>query len=123
MMPEFVEVTVRIIADLDEEDEDLARLATRLRSELRDLDVLDVVSRAPAKTPEDAKGLGAALGWLIIRIGRDPLRTVVTAVIEWALRSDRSVEVTLDGDTLKLGRATRDQQEQLVNAWLGRHAS
>jgi hypothetical protein len=122
-MPELTaDVTVRIIGDPGEE-ENLALLTARLRSELRDLDVCDVEPPASPETPDDAKGLGAALGWLVIRMGRDPLRTVLAAIVDWALRNDHLVEVTIDGDTLKLGRATREQQEQVVNTWLTRHAS
>ena len=36
-------------------------------------------------------------------------------------RNDRVVEVTEGGDTLKLGRATREQQEKIIDAWLARH--
>ena len=36
-------------------------------------------------------------------------------------RNDREVMVTLGGDTLELHRATVEQQEEIINAWLARH--
>jgi hypothetical protein len=34
-----------------------------------------------------------------------------------------AVEVTIDGDTLKVTGATAEQQEQIINVWLARHAA
>ena len=42
-------------------------------------------------------------------------------VADWACGSGRTVEVSLDGDTLKLGRVTREEQQELTRAWLARH--
>jgi hypothetical protein len=36
-------------------------------------------------------------------------------------RPERTIELTLDGDTLKLSGASPDQQDQLVRAFLDRH--
>ena len=35
--------------------------------------------------------------------------------------NDRVVEVSYGGDTLKLERATREQQEKIIDGWLARH--
>jgi hypothetical protein len=41
----------------------------------------------------------------------------------WAARSQRTVEITMDGDTLKLEAATAQQQQEVVDAWLARHST
>jgi hypothetical protein len=117
-----VDVIVRV-ADSGCDEEELAELTGRLRSEMLGLDVLAVEPQADADTPDGAKGAGAVLGWLVVHLGVEQLRTVVAMVVTWALRNDRPVEIDLDGDVLKLGRATREQQKEIVNAWLARHAS
>lgn len=53
----------------------------RLRAELRELNVLDVGALASANAPDDAKGIEAALGWLVVRLGREPVGHTLTNVI------------------------------------------
>jgi hypothetical protein len=118
-----VDIIVRVDADPDCDEEELAGLTGRLRSEMLGLDVLGVEPEISVGTPDGAKGAGAALGWLVVHLGVEQLRTAVAAVVTWALRNDRPVEIDLDGDVLKLGRATREQQKEIVDAWLARHAS
>jgi hypothetical protein len=48
---------------------------------------------------------------------------VLGKIADWAARSGRAVEITVDGDSLKLGRASREQQDRLVEAFLARHDS
>jgi hypothetical protein len=33
------------------------------------------------------------------------------------------VEITMDGDTLKLDAATVQQQQEIIDAWLARHGT
>lgn len=106
-----------------DEAEDLAELAGRLSAELLDLDVQDV-DRLPSEAiPEGAKGVAAVAGWLAVKLGPETLRAVLAKVADWAIRNDRTVEVSYGDDSLKLDRATRQQQEKIVNAWLARHPS
>lgn len=61
-------------------------------------------------------------GWLVTQFGTlDGLRAVMAIVGNWASRTGRSVEVSLDGDTLRVGYATTAQQRELIDAWLSRH--
>ncbi len=68
-----------------------------------------------------AKGVADIAGWLSVRLGTEALRIVLAKVADWVARNDRLVEVTEGGDTLKLGRAAREQQEKIIDAWLARH--
>ena len=81
--------------------------------------------RSPPRQPRTgAKGLGDVAGWLLVQFGtQDGLRAVVATVRGFASRTGRTVEVSIGGDELKVTGATSRQQEQIINAWLARHAS
>jgi hypothetical protein len=117
------EVVIRVLPVSDDDPGELAELTGRLRTELLDLD-LDVGAADPVAEggiPEGAKGLPAIASWLVLHLGREGLRTVLDKIADWASRTDRAVEVTVSGDVLKLGRATRDQQDKIIDAWLAQH--
>jgi hypothetical protein len=65
--------------------------------------------------------VATAAGWLLVELGPEALRAVLAKVADWVTRNDRVVEVSYGGDTLKLGRATREQQEKIIDGWLARH--
>ena len=50
------------------------------------------------------------------------LRAVVTTVGTWSSRTGRTVEVSIDGDVLKVTGVTSRQQGEIIDAWLARHA-
>lgn len=56
-------------------------------------------------------------------MGLAGLEAVLAKIRDWVTRNGRSVEVTIDGDTVKVTGATSQQQEQIINAWLARHAA
>jgi hypothetical protein len=61
-------------------------------------------------------------GWLVAQFGTlDGPRALVAAVRGFALRTGRTVEVTIGGDPIKVTGATSQQQQQLIDAWLARH--
>jgi len=119
-MAEATDVSVRIIAEAEGDEQELALLTRRLRSELLNLDVSDV-EPVVRDEQDGAKGATAILGWLVVHLGGEQLSKVVAKVAGWALSNGRTVEVELDGDVLKLSRATREQQEGAYQAWLARH--
>jgi hypothetical protein len=101
--------------------EELAELATMLRGELLELDVSAVDRLSGEEVPPGAKGVAALAGWLAINLGPEALRVVLVKVADWATRNDRAVEVSYGEDTLNLSRATRGQQEKIVDDFLARH--
>ena len=56
-----------------------------------------------------------------VELGPEALRAVLAKVADWVTRNGRMVEVSYGEDTLKLGRATREQQEAIIDGWLARH--
>ncbi|GHG68588.1 hypothetical protein [Streptomyces griseocarneus] len=122
-MSDLIALTVQVQPAPDSDLEELADLTGRLRVELLELDV-DAVEPARGTAPGQAKGVGALLGWLAVQLRTaEILHTLVTSLRNWARRTDRTVEVSIDGDTLKITGATSEQQEQIIRAWLARHAS
>jgi hypothetical protein len=116
-------LTIRLQPAPDEDAEELAELARRLRSELLELDVDAVDPVVDEAVPEQTKGLGAVAGWLAVRFGTvEGLRAVLTVLGGWTARTNRSVEVSYGSDVLKVTAVTSQQQEQIIDAWLARHA-
>lgn len=117
-------VQVRIQADGAEDDE-LALAAGQLRQQLLQLDVEDVQLVSAGSAPDGSRSAGAlAVGELSITILQSPelLTALIGAVSGWlGARTARSVEVTLDGDTVKMTGAGSQERQQVVDAWLVRH--
>ena len=108
------------MADIDAEE--LADLAAELHAELLSVDETSVAPLPAEATPEGAKGLGDVTGWLVAQFGTlDGLRALVAAVRGFAARTDRTVEVSIGGDHLKVTGVTSQQQGEIIDAWLARH--
>jgi hypothetical protein len=106
----------------DGDDEELSELTQQLRAQLLELDVDSVDLVVGTSAPGGAKGLQTLIGWLAVRFGKEGLQTVVAAVAGWAGRTRHDVEMTWDGDTLKVSGVTSAQQERIINEFLARHA-
>jgi hypothetical protein len=119
-MGETDRMTVRIVAGDGDDAADLALLTRRLRSSLTELNVRDV-RPAAEETPDGAKsGATEVLGWLWVSVGGESIMAVVRRVADLTVSSGREIEVTLNGQTLYLKRATREQQELAFREWLAR---
>lgn len=120
------DLMVRVDAARSEDVGEPASLVRRLRIELLGLDVqaADLVCPADGTDlPVGAKGAEGVAEWLAIHLGAESARRVVSRVADWASRNDRVVEVKIGDDALKVGRATRDQQGKIIDAWLTAHSS
>jgi hypothetical protein len=120
-MADSGELVVQVRPAPGDDGGELAELAGLLRGELLDLDVQAVDPLPGEGVPSGAKGVADAAGWLLVQLGPEALRVVLAKVADWVTRNDRMVEVSYAGDTLKLGRATREQQEKIIDDWLARH--
>jgi hypothetical protein len=120
-MTEVIDLDVQIFADDDADDEEIDRLTRQVRAELLELDV-DGVTPVPADAPAGSKsGLAEVLGWLTVTFTPEALQAVVTTLGNLAGRSGRSVTITLDGDTVAITGASRQQTQQALDALLARH--
>lgn len=115
---------VRVQPAPDGDTAELAELTGLLRTELLDLDVGSVDLPVDEAAPGQAKGLAAiVVGWLTVQFGTvDGLRATVAAVRAWTARTNRTVEVSVGEDVLKLTGVTSEQQDRIINGWLERHA-
>ena len=114
---------LQVLPAADSDAEELADLAAELHAELLSVDGASVAPLPAEAAPAGAKGLGDVAGWLVAQFGTlDGLRVVVTTVHGWVSRTGRSVEVSIDGDVLKVTGVTSHQQGEIIDAWLARHA-
>jgi hypothetical protein len=125
-----VDVLLELLADPESDEQERERLVRRLRAELTDLDLaieVDTVRPAvSASAPEGTKGADpVTLAAVVVALSASG--GVFTAVIEtikdWLGRqADRHrVSITIDGDTIELTRATADQRQDLIDAFVRRH--
>jgi hypothetical protein len=116
-------LTVRVEPIVGSDAEELAEWAERLRTELLDLDVDAVDPLTADEVPDQAKGLGAVAGWLVVQFGTlEGLRAVVGVLGAWCARTKRTVEVSYGADVLKVTGVDARQQKQIIDAWLAHHA-
>jgi hypothetical protein len=115
---------LQVLPAADGDAEELADLAGGLCAELLAADVASVAPLTDDAVPARAKGVGTLAGWLVAQFGTlDGLRAAVTAVRGWARRTGRTVEVSIGGDVLKVTGVTSQQQGEIIDAWLARHAA
>jgi hypothetical protein len=116
-----VELGLRLGAEAGEEPGDLVEWTVQLEDVLGDLDGVDLDHVAQA-APDGAKGI--AIGALLAKL---PTKALLAKAVEtiraFAARTGRTVKVTLDGDTLEITGATREEQSKVIEAWLARHAA
>jgi hypothetical protein len=116
-------LVLQVLPVADSDAEELADLTGGLHAELIDVEAASVALLTSEAAPVGAKGLETLAGWLVAQFGTlDGLRAVVAAVRGWASRTSRTVEVSIGGDVLKVTGVTSQQQDQIIDAWLARHA-
>lgn len=117
-----MDLRVAVLPDPDEDTGEASEWASLLLVELGEFDDASIDVET-GEAPERSKGVGAAAGALLARlVSIDALKSLLEAVRAWATRTGRTVEVSIDGDVLKLTGASREQQERVIEAWLARHA-
>jgi hypothetical protein len=115
------------VVEAGADDGELEVLALLLRQELLMLDVESIEPYQEGEAPEGSKGgLAAVAGLLSVSLapGLQALGSVIVVIREWLRRSSsgRTVKITIDGDVLELSGATGEVQQQLVDAFVRRHA-
>ena len=116
-------LTVQIVTDTSTEADELEALTLALREELLGLEVASVDQVTDPQAPRDSKGgLSMLGGWLVVHLGPEALRRVFSTVAAWATRANRTVELSIDGDILKLSGVDARIQTTIVDEWFARHA-
>jgi hypothetical protein len=120
------EVLVVLDPSPDVHPEEAARLGTRLRRELMELDIGSVATVASANAaPAGTKGVDVAeWGSLLVTLSSGGVLAHLVGVLrDWLKRQsgDHTVSVTIDGDKMNLSNATAQEQARLVEAYVRRH--
>jgi len=114
-------VTVQVMPGPDDDAQLLEELAGLLQEELLELDVA-AVEPVSEEAVRGTKGVPADIvGWLSVFLGSGGLAPVINAVAAFAKRSQKSVELTCGGDTLKLNGTSKQQMDKALDEWFARH--
>lgn len=121
-----VDVKLFIEKESGEDSRDVIELADDLKAELGhscegEIDSLFEEAQ-PGTTP--GKGPLAMAGALLVRLGEGegPVG-LLRSLFSWLARTDRAVEISVNGVEMKLTRSTPEQQERIVQAVLERIAA
>lgn len=120
---ELPQLDIRVFAGPGEDPLKASGMALRLRRELLELDVATVQVASDLTPVEGSKGVGGICTALAVAIGKASLTSIAAKIKDWVARTGHMVEITLDGDTIKVVGPTAEQQDQLINTWLARHVS
>ncbi|MGW4124427.1 hypothetical protein [Nocardia sp. NPDC004711] len=121
-MAESWDLLVQVDPIEGDEVGDTAAAARLLRAQLLGIDIDAAEPVSDSELPEGAKSLSALSVTVGVRLGVAALGKVVAKIREWVAHSGRTVEVTLDGETIKITGGFPEQQDLVINAWLARHA-
>lgn len=124
----IVDVLLGLTPDSAADAEKSERLTTRLRAELRGLDIYTLQVLADAAPPEGAKAVDPVTAGAVVLALSAPsgvLTSLVGLLQDWLGRQSarHRVSVTIDGDTVELERATPEERRQLIDAFVRRHGA
>lgn len=118
---------VRLVIGLDPEagSDEAEHVTRQLRTELRELDFEAAIPRSSEEMPQGAKGSGIDWGTLLVTLSASGgvFTVLITSIQGWLARtrSANSITMTIDGDTITLDRASRQERDELVRTWVRRH--
>ncbi len=104
---------------------ELDKAALQLGRELRELDDVQSVERPSAGPPPPGTRAveAAVLGTLVVTTTREVIAAVVHAVASWlGRRPGRTLKLTMEGDSIEVTDPSKEEERQLVQAFLARHA-
>jgi hypothetical protein len=120
-----VELQLTVQSETDDEPADISLWSTRLIKDLLNLDSVtaaDPAGNAPAELPDGGKGAGD-LARVLVQIPAAGLGTLVQFLRTWASLTGRTVEASIDSDRIRIRGASKEQVDQVLAAWVARHAS
>ncbi|MGW0838080.1 effector-associated constant component EACC1 [Streptomyces prunicolor] len=124
-----MDVLLGLSPDGDTDREENERFVSRVRAELRglDIDALRVhSSEFGAVPPAGAKAVDpVTVGAVVLALSAagGVLPALVETLRDWLGRQSarHRVSVTVDGDTIELERASADERRELIDAFVRRH--
>jgi hypothetical protein len=124
----IVQVQLELHGEEDTDAEELGMLTSQLRSELLELNLDDVKPAREGDVPPGSKAVDpVASSALVVSLVNSPglLQALVAAAQSWVARHGRNrIRVKLGDDELELtGHLSVSERQQLISAWVQRHAS
>jgi len=116
-----MELRLTVAVATGEEISDVAPHLAALGEEIREFGNVEL-SEVPDFVPNGAKGTGWLAG-LAASLPASGVTALFRFLRSWVIRTGRTVEVSIGGDTIKIGGASQAQQDRVIEAWLARHAS
>jgi hypothetical protein len=115
---------ISVLRDTDSDEFDLDDSARQLMTGLMDIDdVSSVAAVNESDVPKGSKsGSADIVGWLAVELGDLGLRALVRKIKEFARLRRCSIEITIDGDVLRVTGVSSEQRDRIIEAWLARHA-
>lgn len=113
-----MELRLRVEPDQGEEAGEEASWEQSLLEELDTLDGVDA-GLVEETGPDGAKGLAVAA--VAAKAPAAAAKALAKLLHAWVVRTGRTVELTLGGDTLKITGASEEQQDRVIEVWLARH--
>jgi Effector Associated Constant Component 1 len=120
--------TLLLMLELDPEAEpdEAERLGRQLRVELTQLDVEAVDPATPPEEPEGAKGVAVDWGALLVTFSAagGVFTSLIAVARDWLTqhRSAQRITMTIDNDSIILDRASVQERQELISAWVRRHS-
>ena len=105
------------------DDAELDAETVQLRSELLELAVDDVQQPSGGPAPAGARAVDPTLlATLLVTAGKSAAGALAGALTSWlSRRRGRTLKVELGGDSLELSDVSREEQRQVLQAFLERH--
>ncbi|HXJ91895.1 MAG TPA: hypothetical protein VMT20_03330 [Terriglobia bacterium] len=121
-MSSLSQFIVTIQPDAGADAEDLERLSTRLREELRELDVESVETVDTGPAPPGAKGNALAIGSLALTLAPIVIPPLINLLQSWLNRHEHA-SLTLEdknGEKLSISGNPTQEQQEVIASWLRR---
>jgi hypothetical protein len=117
--------TMIVSLDSDDDDSELDYLRMQLGEELSLLDVDEIEQLTVGEAPPGARAVDmVAIGALLVKFGPAALKGVIGGVVAWFQRSSaNSIELTIDGDTIKLTKTSSKEQDRLLALFEAKHGA
>jgi hypothetical protein len=126
-MTELETIMLQVAVDAATDQDEIDELTLRLRRELLELDVRGVDLPRGGEAPPDSKvGEVLAVGTLLVTLAKSvgAVDSIARTVRSWLHgHPERTVELAIGGDTIKVTGASSAEQDRLIDAWLERHAA
>jgi len=126
MPDDLLQVGLQIDAGADADEQEIEDLTAQLRGQLLELDVESVNRVRAGDAPPSTRAVDVmVLGGLFVTLSKSPeLLKMITGVVQsWVTgRPGRSVELQINGDSLKVTGVSSDQQRQLIALFVEHHS-